>query len=294
MVDDRIAKVVAGATGLAVTRLAPLHGGDTSRAARADLADGTSRFVKWAGPWAASFEREAADLVWLDEAGAVPVAEVVTARDDHDAEAPAHLVLGWIEPGRPRAGTEARFGAALAALHRSGAPAHGRSDRRRTGSLGLPNEPVGSWAAHLAANRFEPLARIARQRDALPGDVVDRLSRLAGRLDDEVLGTTEAPARLHGDLWAGNRLVDADGASWLIDPAAHGGNREWDLAMMRLFGGFGDEVFAAYGTEHPLADGWADRVALHQLAPLVVHAVKFSGAYVTAAERALAAAEALV
>ena len=65
----------------------------------------------------------------------------------------------------------------------------------------------------------------------------------------------EPPARLHGDLWAGNRLVDGDGRSWLIDPAAHGGHREFDLAMMRLFGGFGADCFAAYEEVHPLAPG---------------------------------------
>jgi fructosamine-3-kinase len=73
----------------------------------------------------------------------------------------------------------------------------------------------------------------------------------------------------------------------LIDPAAHGGHREFDLALMRLFGGFGDECFAAYDDAHPLADGWPDRVALHQLAPLLVHSIKFGGSYVPETERAL-------
>ena len=74
----------------------------------------------------------------------------------------------------------------------------------------------------------------------------------------------------------------------MIDPAAHGGHREFDLAMMRLFGGFGDDCFAAYDEVFPLARGWADRVALHQIAPLVVHAIKFGGGYVDAASTAIA------
>jgi fructosamine-3-kinase len=73
----------------------------------------------------------------------------------------------------------------------------------------------------------------------------------------------------------------------LIDPAAHGGHREFDLAMMRLFGGFGADAYAAYDEVHPLAPGWQDRVALHQIAPLVVHAIKFGGHYVGAAETAI-------
>ena len=74
----------------------------------------------------------------------------------------------------------------------------------------------------------------------------------------------------------------------MIDPAAFGGHREFDLAMMRLFGGFGEDVYASYAEVAPLADGWFGRVALHQLAPLLVHAIKFGGGYVSAA---LAAAQ---
>ncbi len=114
------------------------------------------------------------------------------------------------------------------------------------------------------------------------------LETLAGRLD-EFAAADEAPARLHGDLWAGNRLVDAAGASWLIDPAAHGGHREFDLAMMRLFGGFGDRMLRRLrGVATRSSPAGSERVALHQIAPLVVHAVKFGGGYVAAAERAIA------
>jgi len=97
----------------------------------------------------------------------------------------------------------------------------------------------------------------------------------------------EPPARLHGDLWAGNRLIDSKGDSWIIDPAAHGGHREFDLSMMRLFGGYSSDVFAAYEEYAPLADGWQRRIHLHQLAPLIVHAIKFGGSYVNATEEAL-------
>jgi len=113
----------------------------------------------------------------------------------------------------------------------------------------------------------------------------DDAARLAGGLEavaarvTELAGPAEPPARLHGDLWAGNRLVDVDGTSWLIDPACFGGHREFDLAMMRLFGGFGPEVFAAYAEAAPLADGWEGRLPLYHLAPLAVHAIKLGGAY---------------
>ncbi len=92
---------------------------------------------------------------------------------------------------------------------------------------------------------------------------------------------------LHGDLWAGNRMVDTAGQSWLIDPACFGGHREFDLAMMRLFGGYGDAVFDAYHEAFPLDDGWRERIALHQLPPLIVHAIKFGGGYAAAVDHAL-------
>ena len=122
---------------------------------------------------------------------------------------------------------------------------------------------------------------------ALPVATIDRLERVAGSL--ERFDTGEPPARLHGDLWAGNRLVDVSGRSWLIDPAAHGGHREFDLAMMRLFGGFSAELLRRRTKSATrLSSGWEERVPLHQIAPLVVHAIKFGGGYVAAATAAIA------
>jgi len=198
---------------------------------------------------------------------------------------PNHLLLEWIDEGRARPSTERDLGAGLARLHRVGAPAFRREDRRSTGSRGLPNEPGATWPEFYAANRLLPLARLARDEGALAPSTISDLERLAHGLAP--FDTGEPPARLHGDLWAGNRLVGVDGRSWLIDPAAHGGHREFDLAMMRLFGGFGGECFAAYAEVYPLEPGWEDRVALHQIAPLVVHAIKFGGGYVGAASAAI-------
>jgi fructosamine-3-kinase len=103
----------------------------------------------------------------------------------------------------------------------------------------------------------------------------------------------EPPARLHGDLWNGNVLWGTDGQVRLIDPAAHGGHRETDLAMLHLFGcPHLDRVLEGYQQAAPLADGWAGRIALHQLFPLLVHTVLFGGGYagqaVAAARRAAA------
>jgi len=97
--------------------------------------------------------------------------------------------------------------------------------------------------------------------------------------DPDLSGPPEPVARLHGDLWAGNVLWTAGGAV-LIDPSAHGGHRETDLAMLALFGApFLDRAVAAYDARWPLAEGWRDRVGVHQLYPLLVHAVLFGAGY---------------
>lgn len=273
---------IARALDRDVAALAPMSGGDVADAFRVDLADGTRVFAK-THPSAPPgfFTTEATGLAWLREAKAAPVPEVLAVSDD-----PPLLILEWIDVGRPRADTEDRFGRALAALHAVGAPRFGREDRRSTGSRGLPNEPYETWVESYASNRLLPLAKLASDGGALPRQAIRALERVAGRLA-ELGGPPEPPARLHGDLWAGNRLVGSGGESWLIDPAAHGGHREFDLAMMRLFGGFGDACFAAYAEVAPLAEGWQERVPLHQLAPLVVHAIKFGGGYVGATVQAL-------
>ena len=103
----------------------------------------------------------------------------------------------------------------------------------------------------------------------------------------ELVGPEEPPARLHGDLWGGNLLCDDAGAPCLIDPAVYGGHREIDLAMMRLFGGFGGRVFDAYDEAFPLPDGHEERVPLYQLYPLMVHVNLFGGGYGASVEAAL-------
>ncbi len=279
---DALAAAVEASLGAASTAAARLGGGDVAEAFRVDLADGRTVFAKTRTPCPPGFfTTEALGLRWLADAEAVPVPEVLLVDDDVPV-----LVLSWVREGRAGPDTEVALGRELAALHRAGAPCFGRADRRSTGSRGLPNDPHDTWAEAFARNRLLPLARLAADGGALSEAACRRVEAVAARVD-AYGGGGEPPARLHGDLWAGNRLIDTSGRSWLIDPAAHGGHREFDLAMMRLFGGFGDDAFGAYDEVHPLAAGWRERIPLHQLSPLVVHAVKFGGPYPAAVDAAL-------
>lgn len=283
--DGDVTTALAARLGSSVVSARALGGGDVAASYRVELADGRVVFAKThAGTPGSAFTTEAAGLAWLRAAGVVAVPEVLVASDD-----PPLLALEWIDEdgSHSSAGGEAAFGRQLAALHLAGAPCFGREDGRTTGSLGMANVPAPTWATFYRERRLLPLAAIAERRGALPERSIADLRSVAERLED-LLGPEEPPARLHGDLWAGNRLVDREGTSWLIDPSAFGGHREYDLAMMRLFGGFGRECFEAYDEVSPLADGWEQRVPLHQLGPLVVHAVKFGGGYVAAVADALA------
>ncbi len=278
---------VANDLGVDVVSAARLGGGDVAEAYRMQLADERVVFAKThRDPPAGFFTTEAQGLHWLREPGVVAIPEVLAVSDGDDGS-PARLVLAWIdEGGRSTPEGEHEFGRQLARLHRAGSACFGRDDRRTTGSLALPNDPCSSWVEFYGQRRLVPLMRIAGDRDALPTDTLTALQLTIDRLGS-IGGPSEPPARLHGDLWAGNRVIDDTARSWLIDPACHGGNREYDLAMMRLFGGFGPPCFEGYAAEWPLADGWELRIPLHQLAPLVVHAIKFGGGYVAATRRAL-------
>jgi fructosamine-3-kinase len=254
-------------------------------ASRLTLDDGSSVFVKaLPDPPARFFAAEAAGLAWLRDAAAAPVPELIAALPDM-------LVLEWVDPGEPSARAAEQFGRDLAALHRAGAPAFGAEWPGYIGRLPLDNTPSpGSWPEWFAERRLRPYLQISADRGALSAADVALVEQVLSRIGE--YGGAEPPARTHGDLWPGNLLWGADGRAWLVDPAAHGGHRETDLALLRLFGGTPhlDRILAAYREAWPLADGWPDRVPLHQLYLLLVHTAMFGTAYRTSV---MAAAHAL-
>jgi fructosamine-3-kinase len=293
-VSGAVAAGVAAATGRAVAALRPMGGGDINDAYAVAFADGGKAFVK-TRPDAApgEYATEAAGLAWLAAADGVPrVPRVLAVRDPDDAGAGDAgrrlLVLEWIGEGRLGAAGEEALGRGLASLHAAGAPAFGAlapgaRPPLRIGPLELPADTRESWAALYAEQRLAPLVRPARERGALSAVGARAVEAVCARMG-ELAGPAEAPARLHGDLWSGNVMADAQGTPVLIDPAAHGGHREVDLAMLALFGGPRPRVLAAYDEALPLAAGHGERVELWQLFPLLVHAVLFGGSYGSAVE----------
>jgi fructosamine-3-kinase len=288
MSHDAVAHAVAAALGSRVATARAVAGGDLNDALRVELADGRSVFVKTrAGAAAGEFASEGAGLRWLGEpAGGPRFPDALGAGDD-----PPFLALAWIDGGSRAPDFDERLGRALAHMHAAGAAgfgaiAPGTPDAAgharppmRLGPVVLPNDPAVDIAGFLADRRLRPLAAQADAAGALPSRTRAEIDELCdGRLA-ELLGPPEPPARIHGDLWSGNVMCDAGGAPVLIDPAAHGGHRETDLAMLELFGSRSSRLLAAYDEVHPLADGHDERVSLHQLVPLLVHAVLFGGGY---------------
>lgn len=219
------------------------------------------------------FAAEAAGLRWLSVPDGVPIAGV-------QAVTRTSLTIDRVPTGEPSIAAAEEFGRRLAVTHDAGAAFFGVGPDGGPGvgwigdaPLPLRAAPPASWGAWYAEDRLLFHARRAGIADPALDRVIERLA--SGDFDDEA-----PPARIHGDLWSGNVLWSPGGVV-LIDPAAHGGHRLTDLAMLALFGTpHLARVHAAYAeASRHLSDDWRDLIGLHQLHPLLVHAELFGGGY---------------
>ena len=254
--------------GVQLVGVRAISGGDICDAFHASTVDGRAVFAKTrAGAPAGFFEAEARGLELMRVPDGPPVPSVVAVGSDG-------LVLDWVEPGQPGVAAARAFGERLAEMHATQMPSFGAERDGFIGSLALPNSPATEWSTFYVEQRVRPYlyALTPDQRR-----VVDEVCECI----DSLSGPPEPPARIHGDLWSGNLLWAGDGQVWLVDAAsAHGGHRETDLAMLAWFGApHLGEILAAYDARFPLAEGWRERVGLHQLHPMLVHATLFGGGY---------------
>jgi protein-ribulosamine 3-kinase len=287
MIDATLEKALRFALGAGLRKTRRLSGGDINDAFEVELMSGVKVFLKTnAAAPASMFPAEAAGLEWLRAAGALRVPEVLAVSNGREDE-PGFLVLELLTPGQPQRDFDQRLGRGLAELHRFGAPRYGWERSNFIGTLPQRNQAHDSWADFFWYERLEPQLLRAVAAGQASQRMRSGFDRLASKLT-QLVGPEEPPSRLHGDLWGGNLHIDPAGEPCLIDPAAYGGHREVDLAMMRLFGGFGESAFRAYDEVWPLSPGYAERIALYQLYPLLVHVNLFGGSYVESVERSLA------
>lgn len=279
---EAIERVLTERLGMSVSAVTKTRGGDINDAFRADTSDGPI-FVK-SSPTAqpGMFTAEAAGLEWISEREAIATPKVISVNDPaEDDGSPRLLALEWIDEGSVDA---EQLGEQLAAMHALGAPTFGFTPGpaahapMRFNDLSLPNDPHATFAEFYAANRIVPLTDQSVAIGRMSSDTAATMHRLAERIAD-FAGPEEPPSRTHGDLWIGNVMADKTGKPYLIDPVAHGGHREVDLANLTVFGGPGQRCFDTYDEVFPIADGFQERVPLWQLAMILLHVYLFGGAY---------------
>lgn len=284
-----IAAAIGEATGrpFRATEVAPVGGGCIHEALRVSGEHGgaaASFFVKVnERERAALFAAEADGLAALREAGAIRVPAVVA---HGEAGGHAFLVLEWLELGGLAATSAALLGAGLAKLHRHTRERFGWARDNFIGATPQENAPADDWHRFFRDRRLHPQLRLAA-RNRLPSRMIDRGERLLADCEAFFRNHRPAASLLHGDLWGGNAAALADGTPVVFDPAVYAGDRETDLAMAALFGGFPPDFAAAYQDAWPLPDGHRIRRELYNLYHVLNHANLFAGGYVRQAEEAI-------
>ena len=220
------------------------------------------------------FEKEARGLIRLADTGTIKVPRPLF---DGKFNQQIFLVIEYIQPGQMSNHFWENFGKNLSQLHRETQDQFGLGYNNYIGKLVQPNQQHNSWADFYATERILPLARKAHEKGMIAGEHLTAAEQVCNKLHN--IFPEEKPSQLHGDLWNGNFIADGGGHAAIFDPAIYFGNREMDIAMSLLFGGFDPIFYEAYEHHFPLQPGWRQRVALCQLYPLLVHLLLFGGTY---------------
>jgi fructosamine-3-kinase len=294
MLPQPLIEALEQALGNTPQQIHPIGGGFASSAARF-VANSQPYLVKWftrlspSPPtgWPDVFAAEAYGLQLLTTAQTVRVPHVYAHAAQQDA-CPAFIVMEWIEagPAVDHAKAAEALGHGLAALHCVSAVAFGLDQHNYCGATPQANTWTSSWSEFYGQQRIGFQMELAAQQGHPPASRRRRLERLIERLGDWIDDAVR-PSLLHGDLWGGNWLVDAAGEPVLIDPAVYFGDREAELAMCQLFGGFPPAFFRAYDVAWPPVPGRDERVPLYQLYHLLNHLNLFGETYGAQVDRVL-------
>ena len=223
----------------------------------------------------AAFEAEAEGLESLRAARGVAVPGVIASGCIGET---AYLALEWVELGGRSTSVQRRLGEGLAIQHRATSERFGWHRHNTIGATPQHNTPSEDWIEFFRRERLDFQLELARQ-NGLPRQILSQGRKLSERLEPFFSSYRPEPSLLHGDLWSGNWGADDAGTPYLFDPAVYYGDREADLAMTRLFGGFGIDFYVAYEQRWPLAPGRERRVDLYNLYHLLNHFNLFGAGY---------------
>ena len=274
---DALTKALAKSVGSAVVASSErrVAGGSINTASRFDSAQGPI-FVKHGdADCLPMFQAEADGLAELTKANATRIPKVLAVSNE---EGIALLALEWIDLAPATARSEALLGELLAIQHRVTQARFGWYRDNTIGSTPQSNRMSAQWVEFLRERRLQPQLTLAA-RNGANAAVIDRGQALCERLEEFFTDHQPVASLLHGDLWGGNWGVDSDGRPVLFDPAVYYGDREADLAMTKLFGGFGAPFYAAYQSAWPLEPGAGIRVMLYNLYHVLNHFNLFGGGY---------------
>jgi fructosamine-3-kinase len=225
-------------------------------------------FVKWnTNSKANMFQSEYNGLKVLKDTNTIRIPNVLCFDDDF-------LILEFISPSNPNNAFWEVFGQKLALMHKQTHSKFGLDFDNYIGSLYQDNTQNKNWTEFFIQNRLQAQLSIGN----FSGTLLSDFDKLFQKLPN--LFPNEKPALLHGDLWSGNFLAKNGDTPMLIDPAIYYGNREMDIAMSKLFGGFNSDFYFAYNESRPLENGWEERIQICNLYPLLVHVNLFGGAYI--------------
>ncbi len=275
MIDADLRQQLEKQLGTQIKSVFPVSGGDIAQAYGLETA--TNRFFCKLMPGENGknvLSSERIGLEAISETGTIATPKVVGFGL---SDTSAFLILEFIQPKRPDANEMRLFGNQLARLHQTTSTSFGWDTDNFIGRLPQSNKKSTDWVSFYIRERLNPQLKMARDKGLLSEGNIPSESRIQSSLEDLLSGVS--PALIHGDLWSGNYLISADGVPYLIDPSTYFGHREVDLAMSKLFGGFGPEFYKGYHEIHPASEGLSQRQDLYQLYYLLVHLNLFGSSY---------------
>jgi fructosamine-3-kinase len=284
-VSAAIINIIKQKLNVDIKAASPVSGGDINQVYRLQ-SPGENYLIKINNRYKfpEMFKREAEGLAAIRATQTIAVPEVVF---DEEVGDESFLLMEWIDAGQSTVSSSQTLGKHLAQMHRTTTPMFGFATDNYMGSLHQSNKQHNTWADFFIAERLEPMVKMAVDNHELSQTDIRRFEDLYNKLPD--LFIQEPPSLIHGDLWGGNYLISSDGKPYLIDPAVSYGNREFDIAMTTLFGGFDNAFYEAYSDGFLLQPGWQKRLKLWNLYPLLVHVNLFGGSYTQQVRQNLAA-----